>query len=77
MVIEISATTRDYDGGVKARLYSRFGIPELWVIDPYERITWVHTGPNDGKWSSIAERGPKDALTTPALPGFSIRLGEI
>jgi hypothetical protein len=37
----------------------------------------VHTGPSGDGWSSIVERGRQDALTTPALPGFSIRLDEI
>jgi hypothetical protein len=38
---------------------------------------WVHTGPVGDGWSSIVERGPDDVLTTPALPGFAIRLGEL
>ncbi len=75
-MIEIAATSLDYDRGVKARLYSRCGIPEFWLINPYERIAWVHTGPNDGAWSSIVERGPNDALAS-VLPGISIRLGEL
>jgi Uma2 family endonuclease len=77
LVIEIAATTLDYDRVVKGRLYSRFGIPEFWLIDPYERITWVHSGPSNGTWASIVEHGPSDALSTRALPGVSIRLGEI
>jgi Uma2 family endonuclease len=77
LVIEIVATTLDYDRAVKARLYSRFGIPEFWLIDPYERVTWVHSGPSSGSWASIVEHGPSDALSTRALPGVSIRLGEL
>jgi hypothetical protein len=37
----------------------------------------VHTGPSGDGWSSIVERGPEETLTTPSLPGFSIRLGDI
>jgi hypothetical protein len=33
--------------------------------------------PSGDAWSSVVARGPQEALTTPALPGFSIRLGEI
>ena len=47
------------------------------MIDANERITWVHTGPSGEGWSSIVERGPQDALTTPALPGLSLQLDEI
>jgi Uma2 family endonuclease len=66
-----------YDRGLKARLYARHQVREFWVIDAMERTAWVHTGPSGDAWASVVERGPKDAMTTPLLPGFSIRLGEI
>jgi Uma2 family endonuclease len=77
LVVEVAASSMAYDKGLKARLYARHRVRELWVIDANERITWVHTDPRGESWSSIVERGPQDALTTPALPGFSIRLAEI
>jgi Uma2 family endonuclease len=77
LVIEVSATSIAYDKGLKARLYARHSVREFWVVDANERITWVHTGPSGDGWSSIVERGRQDTLTTPALPGFSIRLDEI
>jgi Uma2 family endonuclease len=77
LLIEVAASSLSYDSRLKARLYARYGIREFWVIDANERITWIHTGPSGETWSSIVERGPNDALTTPALPSFSMRLGEI
>jgi Uma2 family endonuclease len=77
LVIEVAASSLAYDKGLKARLYARQRVRELWVVDANERVTWVHTGPNGEAWSSIVERGPHDPLTTSALPGLSIRLGEI
>ena len=77
LVIEVAATSIAYDKGLKARLYPRHRVREFWVIDANERITWVHTGPSGEGWSSIVERGPQDALTTPALPGLSLQLDEI
>jgi Uma2 family endonuclease len=58
-------------------IYARHRVREYWVIDANERFTWVHTEPRSGRWSSIVKRGPQDALTTPTLPSFSIRLDEI
>jgi hypothetical protein len=52
-------------------------VREFWVIDANERTTWVHTGPSGDVWSSVVKYGPQNALTASALPGFSIRLGEI
>jgi Uma2 family endonuclease len=77
LVIEVAASSLAYDKGLKARHYARHGVREFWVIDANTRSTWIHTGPSGDSWSSIVERGPQDALATPALPGFSIRLGEI
>jgi Uma2 family endonuclease len=77
LVIEIAASSLAYDKGLKARLYARHRVKEFWVVDANTNSTWVHTGPSGDGWSSIVERGAYDALTTPALPGFSIRLAEI
>jgi Uma2 family endonuclease len=77
LVIEVAASSLAYDKGLKARLYARHRVREFWVVDANERVTWVHTGPSGEGWSSIVERDPPDTLTTMALPGFSIRLGEI
>ena len=77
LVIEVAATSLAYDKGLKARLYARHRVKEFWVVDANERTAFVHTGPNGDGWSSIVTRGPQEALTTAALPGLSIRLGEI
>ena len=77
LVIEVAASSLAYDKGLKARLYARHRVREFWVVDANERVTFVHTGPSGDGWSSVVKWGPQDALTTSALPGFSIRLGEI
>ena len=77
LLIEVAVSSMAYDRKVKAALYAQYGIREFWVIDANERVTWVHTGPSGDGWASIVERGPGDPLTTPALPGFSIRLKDI
>ena len=77
LAVEVAAFSLTYDKGLKARLYARHGVREFWVIDANERVTWIHTDPTGETWSSIVERAPNEALTTPALPDFSIRLSEI
>jgi Uma2 family endonuclease len=77
LVIEVAVSSLAYDKGLKARLYARHRVREFWVVDASACTTWVHTGPSDDGWSSIVKCGPQDPLTTSALPGFSIRLGEI
>ncbi len=77
LAIEVAVSSLSYDRALKARLYARYGVPELWVIDANERTAWVHRGPTGDSWSWIAECGRNDALATPLLPGFSIRLADI
>jgi Uma2 family endonuclease len=77
LVIEVAASSLAYDKGLKARLYARHRVKEFWVVDANAGTTWVHTGPSGDQWSSIVEIGPDEVLTSPALPGFSIRLGDI
>jgi Uma2 family endonuclease len=77
LIIEVAASSMSYDRGLKAKLYARQRVEEFWVVDANERIAWVHTEPKGDTWNSIVKRGPDDLLTTPALPGFSIKLSEI
>jgi Uma2 family endonuclease len=77
LVVEVAASSLAYDKGLKARLCARHRVRELWVVDANELITWVHTGPIGDGWSSVVKCAPQDTLTTSALPGFSIRLGEV
>ncbi len=77
LAIEVALTSLAYDRGLKARLYARHGVNELWVIDAARRQTFVHSGPGPKGWQSVVELGPNDPLTSAALPGFSIRLGPI
>jgi Uma2 family endonuclease len=77
LIVEVAVSSMSYDRGLKAKLYARQLVQEFLVVDANERVTWVYTQPSGETWSSIVERGPNEILTTPALPGFSIRLADI
>jgi Uma2 family endonuclease len=77
LAIEVGATSLAYDRGLKAHLYARHGVNELWVIDAARRRTFIHGGPGPAGWRSVAERNRDEALTLAALPGFSVELGSI
>jgi Uma2 family endonuclease len=50
LVVEIlSPSTAGYDNSVKKQLYERSGVPEYWVVDPFEQKIdpWVLA---DGKF---------------------------
>ncbi|HEY3622778.1 MAG TPA: Uma2 family endonuclease [Roseiarcus sp.] len=77
LTIEVVATSLAYDRGLKARLYARHGVNELWVIEAERRRTFIHSGPGPAGWRTIVERGRDEALTLAALPGLSAQLGLI
>lgn len=77
LAIEVALTSLAYDRGLKAQLYARYGVRELWVIDANRRRAYIHAAPKASGWERIAEYGPEDALTCPAVPSFSVRLGAI
>ena len=77
LAIEVSLTSLAYDRGLKAQLYARYGVRELWVIDASRRVAYIHAGPKASGWGQIVEAGPHDALTCAAIPGFSVKLGDI
>jgi Uma2 family endonuclease len=77
LAIEVALTTLTYDRGLKAALYARYGVQELWVIDAKKRHAFVHKAASVNGWGAVREYGPKAKLTCAALPGFEARLGEI
>jgi Uma2 family endonuclease len=77
LAIEVAATSLAYDRGLKARLYARHGVSELWVVDAERRRTLIHSAPGPAGWQTIVERGREEALTFAALPGFAVPLGSI
>ena len=77
LVVEIAVTSLRDDKTRKASLYARQGVRELWVVDANQRKAWVYIGSSADGWSSVVEVGPQDALTTAAIPGLTIKLGEL
>lgn len=77
LAIKVATKSLAYDRALKAQLYARHDVREFWVIDAERRSTFVHFGPRGQNWSNLIERGPEDTLACAALPGFSLRLGDV
>lgn len=78
LAIELAAPGLAYDRGLKARLYARQGVNELWVIAAERRRRFARTDPRSAGWLTIVETGPEEAAPTRAAPlGFSTRLGSV
>jgi Uma2 family endonuclease len=77
LVIEIlSEGTRTRDLGAKRKIYSRFGVPEYWVIDPdsetVEVLVWSEIG-----YVSAGSPKKHGRLRSPCLRGALLPVSEI
>lgn len=78
LAIEVAGSSMPYDRGLKARIYARHGVAELWVIDTSTRVTWVHRRPDaDGNWGSVEKIAADASLAPLALPDLSMRMAEL
>jgi Uma2 family endonuclease len=77
LVIEIlSPKTRRLDLEQKRKAYPRFGVQELWIIDPDPRLITQHRfGPGASVTTIVFPES--DSLTSPLLPGFVITGSEL
>jgi Uma2 family endonuclease len=74
----VAASSLSYDRGLKASIYARHGVAELWVIDATTRDTWIHRDPSpDGQWGRIERNGAETPVAPEALPNISIRTTDL
>ena len=74
LAVEVSQSSLAYDRGLKAQLYARHGVRELWVVDAQQRVTWIHRDPAGSRWTSITQVAPDAPLRLAELDGFEVRL---
>jgi len=80
LAVEIlSPSSRRLDGVTKRRVYERFGVRELWVIDPEIEVLRMYRQGEAGAFERPTElrREDRDTLQSTLLPGFSLPLGEL
>lgn len=77
LLIEVSDTSVRHDREVKAPLYARAGIRELWIVDvPGERVL-VHRAPQGGEYRSLEVVGRGAVVTSLAFPDLHVSVDEI
>lgn len=77
LVVEISDTTLGYDLGVKAGVYARAGVPELWVIDAERLLVHVHRRPAVQGYVDISVMPPTETVRPERVPAFALRLADL
>jgi Uma2 family endonuclease len=77
LLIEVAESTQRYDRTVKAPLYARHGIPELWVIDLENTLVHFCRRPAGDTYADISAADRPGATPIAALPGVTIDLSSV
>lgn len=77
LAVEIGASSLGYDLGRKARVYAKFGIRELWVIDVGSRILHVLKRPGPDGYLDVTPWHADDVVTPTLAPAFALRLADL
>jgi Uma2 family endonuclease len=81
LVIEvISVSSRsaiDRDLISKPDIYATLEIPAYWVVDRRDQSVWVHTGPEDGKYTRRAQYKGRRKLPAPGVEFLAITPAQI
>lgn len=77
LLIEVSDATLGYDRDVKAALYARNEIPELWIVDlPGEQIHF-YRAPVRGTYTVAASSAEPGLVAIASLPGSAVDLSQL
>lgn len=77
LIIEVADTSRDFDRTVKAPLYARSGIPELWIVDIVDEAVEVHRQPRRGLYRDVQRLRGGQRIAIAAFPKLSFRVTDI
>ena len=77
LLVEVMDSSASYDRGTKLKLYARFGVAEVWLVDVNGDCVEVHRAPDSGVYteSLIRKRGQKVAPA--ALPDAELEVDAI
>lgn len=77
-VISISSQREiDRDLVSKPDIYASLAIPAHWVIDRRDKSVWVHTAPEDGKYTKRVQYKGRKKLPAPGLEFLTITPAQI
>ena len=77
LLIEVAETTQDYDRQVKAPLYARWGVPEVWLVDLQGRSVQVYRDPAPEGYREVRTAEPGRPLAPRAFPDLRLTVGDV
>jgi Uma2 family endonuclease len=77
LVIEVAASSWDYDISAKAELYARFGVADYWVIHADTRNTRIHRQPKADGYAEVITMAANDRVVPLLVPQLTVRLADL
>jgi Uma2 family endonuclease len=77
LLIEVADTTFAFDTKVKAPLYAKAGIRELWVIDLKKQRVLVYTQPRAGEYARVRTYQVGERFTSRRFPGVEFAVKDL
>lgn len=82
LVAEIlSPATEQRDRVIKRKLYGRYGVKELWIVDPegktVELVGWEGSGPQGSDFKTIKTYPTNSTFASPLIDGLSFPVASI
>ena len=76
LAVEVADTTVRFDRLVKARLYSRAGIPEFWLCLVADGVIEVYRGPSVDGYAGVTVHGAGEIVSPLAFPDVSFAVAD-
>ena len=77
LIVEVADSSEAYDRRVKAPLYARYGIPELWIVDLNRALVTRYTDPSPDGYATTQVFRRGESLSPLALPALEISVDDI
>lgn len=77
LLVEVADSSIGFDRGVKAPLYARRGIRELWLVDLTGDAVEIHRQPSPDGFRDIRQLRKGDRISPLAFPDLELNVGDI
>jgi Uma2 family endonuclease len=76
LAVEVADTTVRFDRLVKARLYARSGIGELWLLLPNDQTVEIHREASADGYARVTRHGADQAVSALAFPDVAFTVSD-
>jgi Uma2 family endonuclease len=77
LVVEIAASSIEYDQDVKARIYAEFGVPEYWLVDLNANMVSRYSLPEEGVFRAVEQNRRDESIAPMLLPACVISVNTL